>query len=662
MYKFCVFAGTAEGRALTEYLLDRGAAVTACVATDYGEALLSPRPGLTVNAGGLDEEAMVRLLRENAFDLAVDATHPYAAAVTEQIARACGSAGTELLRLLRAEGDGGADALCFPDAAACAAWLAEREGRILLTCGSRELADFAGIPDFARRVWARVLPMERSLALCGEAGLSPGHIIAMQGPFSKELNLALLRSLNIDYLVTKDGGAAGGFPEKADAAREAGAKLLVLGRPPQTEGLSLAETIRTLNRRFGFSPRPRVNLVGIGPGPRAQRTFEAAEAMERADCLIGAKRMLAAAPERPGQRRVEAIAPDAIRAAIDASADCGSFAVLLSGDPGFFSGARKLLPLLADCQVSVLPGLSSLSLLCARFGTSWEDAVFLSLHGRDRDPVPLLRRNRRVFVLVGGTDGMGQLCRRLCAAGLGALQMKVGEDLGYPEERCSAGTAAELAERSFSPLSVALIENPAPDAPVTPGLPDSAFLRGGAESPVPMTKSEVRAVCLSKLRPAADSLCWDVGAGTGSVSVELALLCPGGRVYAVERREDALALLAENRERFHTDNLTVLPGAAPEALATLPAPDRVFIGGAGGRLREILSLALERNPACRIVVTAVTLETAAELTACLRDFDWAETEAVTLNVARSRPAGAYHLLRSENPVTVFTLQGKGRTE
>ncbi|MBR1497294.1 MAG: precorrin-6y C5,15-methyltransferase (decarboxylating) subunit CbiE, partial [Oscillospiraceae bacterium] len=380
------------------------------------------------------------------------------------------------------------------------------------------------------------------------------------------------------------------------------------------------------------------------------------EAIAAADCLIGARRMLDRAA--PGQKRAEAVAPERIVGAIRARPECARFAVLMSGDTGFFSGAKKLLPLLAEAgyAVETLPGLSSLSCLCARLGTSYEDVVPVSLHGRERDIAADLRRHGRVFVLTGGENGAGALCRRLAAAGLGQVRASVGEKLGYPDERVSVGSAAELAGREFDSLSAVLLEHDAPDAVVTPGLPDSAFQR--AEG-VPMTKSEIRALALSKLALTGRAVCWDVGAGTGSVSVEMALLARHGTVCAIERGGAALGALGENLRRFGLDNARIVPGAAPEVCGDLPAPSHVFLGGTGGRAREIIALVLEKNPAARIVAAAVTLETAAELTACLRAFHFAETEAVSLTVARDRKAGPYHLMRGQNPVYLFTMAGGG---
>ena len=173
------------------------------------------------------------------------------------------------------------------------------------------------------------------------------------------------------------------------------------------------------------------------------------------------------------------------------------------------------------------------------------------------------------------------------------------------------------------------------------------------------TKSEVRSVCLSKLRLTERAVCWDMGAGTGSVAVEIARLAKRGTVYAIERSEAALALLRENAARFALENLKIVPGAAPEVCETLPAPTHVFLGGCGGKAREILALILRKNPAVRVVATAVTLETVAELTECMKDFAFAETEVVSVSVARDKKAGAYHLMTGQNPVYVFTMHFGG---
>ena len=656
MYKLCVFAGTTEGRELVEFLSGQDVPVTACVATEYGETLLTPRDNLTISAQRLTGDEMEALFSRENFDMVIDATHPYASVVTENIASACEKSGVPYQRLLRSGCKAGEDAVFVPDIPAAVDYLNGTVGTILLTTGSKELAKYTGIENFADRVYARVLPMEDSLRLCQSAGLKPAHILAMQGPFSVDMNIAMLKSVGAKYLVTKDSGTAGGFDEKVTAARAAGATLVVIGRPPQREGLTLPETIDFLCKKFDLHRKPKVSVVGIGPGSREAMTLEVRRALEEADCLIGAKRMLEAAL-RPGQTVFDAVSPKKIAEYIQNHPEYSRFAVAMSGDVGFFSGTKKLLPLLSDCEVTVLPGLSSLVYLCARLGTSYEDVRPVSLHGREHDIVPDIKKYRRVFILVGGENGMGLLCKQLTQAGLGGVKISAGENLSYPQERITIGTAAELAEKTFDSLSVALIENPDADPVVTHGLPDEAFQR--TES-VPMTKSEVRSVCLSKLALTEHAICWDVGAGSGSVAIEMALKATGGEVYAIERKDTAVELLRENTRRFGLENLTVVPGLAPEVCRELPAPTHVFIGGSAGNMRQILEEILGKNPNARIVATAVTLESIAELTQCMKAIPFAFTEVVSMTVARDRKAGPYHLMMGQNPIFIFTMQGGNR--
>lgn len=662
MYKICVFAGTTEGRELVEFLSTQTVSVTACVATEYGEALLPDAENVKISARRLPVAEIVQMLSEDHFDLVVDATHPYATSITESISTACRSTQTEYLRLLRNESEVSSEVVYVADVEEAVEFLNETEGTILLTTGSKELLHFSRLSHFEDRVYARVLPLEDSLKSCTEAGLKASHILAMQGPFSEELNLATLHAVSASWLVTKDGGKAGGFAAKMSAAQKAGARMVVVGRPAQREGISLADTVELLCSRFGFEWRPQVHILGIGPGSREAMTKEVQQSIANAECLIGAKRMLETV-SAPGQLMYDAIAPEEIADFILSHREYRKFAVLMSGDTGFFSGTKKLVPRLNACDVKVLPGLNSLSYLCARLKTSYEDISVISLHGREHDIVPDIRAKERTFVLVGGKDGMKNLCCTLKDAGLGTARMSIGERLSYPDERITQGTAEELAEGSYDPLSVALIENSLPDAVVTHGLPDHLFQRSTGESGiVPMTKSEVRAVCLSKLRLTEYSTCWDVGAGTGSVAIEMARQAGKGQTFAIERNDNAIELLQQNKQKFGLENLTVISGYAPEVCLGLPAPTHAFVGGSDGRMREILTLLIEKNPNVRIVATAISLESIAELTACIKEFDFSETEVISVQVARAQKAGSYHLMSGQNPIYIFTMQAGGKKE
>ena len=395
----------------------------------------------------------------------------------------------------------------------------------------------------------------------------------------------------------------------------------------------------------------KVYLIGAGMGGPGTMTCQALEAVKACPVLVGARRLLE--PWTADHDCVPLIAAADIAAYI-ARAPLGPVGVLLSGDTGFYSGAKKLWPLLGEHEVVTIPGLSSLTYFCARLQTTWQDVKLVSAHGRDCDLAGEIARNPRTFALTGGATRVGDVCRTLAERGLGDVEVSVGERLGYPDERIVTAPAAELAGEDFDSLAVLLAENPRPAAPPWrgPGLPDAAFLRGD----VPMTKEEVRALALSKLRLEENHIVWDVGAGTGSVSVECALACPRGRVFAVEKKPEALALIGENKARFGVDNLEVVAGTAPEALEGLPAPDRVFLGGTSGNMEEILDAVFRKNPAARVVCTAVTLETVGEAARRFAKLEGADM--VQVSVTRTRPAGPYHLMDAQNPVWLFSGEGR----
>ena len=270
MYNICVFGGTTEGRELVEFLSAQPCNVTACVVTDYAQSLLPASGHVTVSAKKLPAGEIAAMLLSQRFDLVVDATHPYAQSITKSIARACRETGTQYVRLLRKSSAVSPDALYFETTEEAISFLRRTSGRILLTTGSKELSQYAAIEDFSNRVWARVLPLASSLDACQKAGLPPAHIFAMQGPFSAAMNATMLQSITAAFLVTKDGGAPGGFEEKAAGAKQAGAKLVVIGRPPEADaGLSLEETISTLCSRFGFPLTPESSLPASVPAASA---------------------------------------------------------------------------------------------------------------------------------------------------------------------------------------------------------------------------------------------------------------------------------------------------------------------------------------------------------------------------------------------------------
>ena len=654
MYKAIVFAGTTEGYALCEFLAENRVSVYACAATEYGGSLLQENEFLHVSAGRLKTEDMEELFRKENPEIVLDATHPYAAEVTKNIRIACESAGVLYQRILRPEGEKNSEAIYVESTEEAAAFLSGTEGNIFLTTGSKELAKFTGIPDYKERLFARVLSIPSVIRSCAELGIEGKHLIGMQGPFSAEINEAMLRQFQCSYLVTKDTGLAGGFPEKMEACQRCGVTPVIIGRPLKEEGLSLQDARVFLSKMFGFTLSQKISLVGIGMGAEKTLTLEGKKALNEAELLIGAKRMTEAV-QKPGQMVLHEYRSEKIVEYIREHPKYRTVAIALSGDVGFYSGAKKLIDQL-DGNVEVICGISSVVYFMSKIGLSWDDAKIVSAHGRNCNLISLIRHNPKVFSILGTEDGVAVLASRLVYYGMGDVTLYVGENLSYDNEKIVHDKAANLTEYRGDALSVvtACNEKATPMSAVH-GISDGEFLRGKA----PMTKEEVRTVSLSKLRLSEDSVCYDVGAGTGSVSVEMALRAWMGQVYAIEKKEDALALLKENKKKFAVDNLVIIPGVAPEAMTELPAPTHAFIGGSSGNMQDIINLLLEKNPKVRIVINCITLETVTEAMNAIRDFGLEDVDIVQLAAARSKSIGRYHMMMGENPIYIISCSGRG---
>ena len=654
MYKAIVFAGTTEGYALCEFLAENRVSVYACAATEYGGSLLQENEFLHVSAGRLKTEDMEELFRKENPEIVLDATHPYAAEVTKNIRTACESAGVLYQRILRPEGEKNSEAIYVESTEEAAAFLSGTEGNIFLTTGSKELAKFTGIPDYKERLFARVLSIPSVIRSCAELGIEGKHLIGMQGPFSAEINEAMLRQFQCSYLVTKDTGLAGGFPEKMEACQRCGVTPVIIGRPLKEEGLSLQDARVFLSKMFGFTLSQKISLVGIGMGAEKTLTLEGKKALNEAELLIGAKRMTEAV-QKPGQMVLHEYRSEKIVEYIREHPKYRTVAIALSGDVGFYSGAKKLIDQL-DGNVEVICGISSVVYFMSKIGLSWDDAKIVSAHGRNCNLISLIRHNPKVFSILGTEDGVAVLASRLVYYGMGDVTLYVGENLSYENEKIFHDKVANLTEYRGDALSVvtACNEKATPLSAVH-GISDGEFLRGKA----PMTKEEVRTVSLSKLRLSEDSVCYDVGAGTGSVSVEMALRAWMGQVYAIEKKEDALALLKENKKKFAVDNLVIIPGVAPEAMTELPAPTHAFIGGSSGNMQDIINLLLEKNPKVRIVINCITLETVTEAMNAIRDFGLEDVDIVQLAAARSKSIGRYHMMMGENPIYIISCSGRG---
>lgn len=393
-----------------------------------------------------------------------------------------------------------------------------------------------------------------------------------------------------------------------------------------------------------------VTLIGMGSGQPENLTLQGLAALRQADLILGARRLLAVLPAGCTENRAAAYRPDEVAELLQTSG-AENAVLVYSGDTGFYSGASSMMEKLEALGVRarVLPGLSSIQLLAAALGRPWQGWNLVSAHGRTCDPVAECMQGRPTFFLTGGSEDPATLCAQLEAEGFGDVQGVVGQCLGTPEEKLFRGSVKELAAGRFNSLSVLLVEAVEGLPRRAPGLPDEAFERGD----VPMTKQEVRAAVLAKLAVRPEDILWDVGAGTGSVSVELALAAPRGRVYAVECRPEGCALIKANREKFRTRNLVLVEGLAPAALSDLPAPDAVFIGGSKGSLAAIVDAALDKNPDARICVSAIALESlSAAVTALTAKGRTVQVSQIA--VSRAKAVGGLHLMMAQNPIYLIT--------
>ena len=647
--KMMIFSGTTEGHELCRFLSKNSVQAEVFVATEYGAAVMEPMDGITIHEGRLDEKEIAERLTSDT--LLIDATHPYAAEVTDNLRAACAEAGARYERLLR-------PALPFEnceivlDTAAAVDWLNAHPGRVLLTTGSKELEAYTAVQDYRERVFPRVLPTASVLEKCSVLGFPGAHIIAMQGPFSQAMNAALLREIGADILVTKDTGASGGFAEKVAAAKEVSAKVLVIARPREEQGRNQAEMQEFLTDLLGLQPKKMqrtFTIIGAGMGTIDTLTGEAVRALETAEAVFATKRLAALSPKAEVCAFSE-LAEQAIQCTEK------HISLLVSGDVGFFSAAGKLRErLLPHGEVQLVPGLSSMQYMCAKCGISYENLCFKSLHGRSGSILGAVSYHEATFALTGGENNAQTVCKCLTEAGLGDLPVHLGENLGAENERVLHSTAAELAELSCADLAVLLVENPRAVNKNEP-IMDEMLTR----AKVPMTKEEVRWVSVNRLAVRPSDTIWDVGAGTGAVTLELARKAYDGTVYAVECKSEAVVLLHGNRTKLGGYNVKIIEGHAPEVLENLPAPDCVFVGGSGGELREILALAKAKNPAVRVVVNAIALETLFAAQSALQELGFNDIQITQLAATRGRSVGAYTMLTANNPV--FILSGRSINE
>ncbi|MCR5302502.1 MAG: precorrin-6A reductase [Lachnospiraceae bacterium] len=424
--KIMIFSGTTEGRKLSEMLTERGIRHFVCVASKYGNEVMSTDPG-DIHIGRMDADMMIRHMRSKGFsagDVAVDATHPYADEARRNIRGAAGELKCTLIRIKRPSGvvmTAGGGQIAYSSMTELAMSMDDTDGNILLTTGSSELETYSShvSSDTLKRTYVRVIATVESLEKCTAAGVEGSHIIAMQGPFSYEMNRAMMIQYGIRHVITKESGANGGYLQKSEAAKDVGAVCHVITRPDASdEGVDIFEAFRMITGCV-YEPKRSIVIAGGGMGGERGLTKEAEEAIRSADALFGAAGVTG---DISHPRKYDMYLAGDIINVLDKERDIHKAVILFSGDSGFYSGAKNAYKLLKDrykdAQILVLPGVSSVSYLAAKLGISWDDALLRSVHGRDDGPaidslVQDIMRSRKTFVLLSGGRDLPLIAGRL---------------------------------------------------------------------------------------------------------------------------------------------------------------------------------------------------------------------------------------------------------
>ena len=661
MTECIIFSGTTEGRIISDALSVHGIKHIVCVAGTYGEEMMKEDAGRTVHVGRMDEPQMEEFFRSCGLAkdaVIIDATHPYASEVTANIKGSCEQCGLKYVRVVRSgDEDCAAGFPRYANAEDAARALDKTDSNILLTTGSKELGVYSAnvSPEVLSRTYVRVLPSEESLKICEECGIERSHIIAMHGPFSREMNAATIRQFSIGHLLTKESGAAGGFEEKILAARDEGIIAHIIERPSEEEGISAQAAISMMIS--STDPVMKITIAGIGMGNASSMTAEVREAINDADVIFGAERLIEGIVDKKTYPLY--LAGDILP--VLESENPLRPVILFSGDTGFYSGARRMIAALNewrnDADIRVLPGISSVSYLASRLGISYERAVLTSLHGKNDDKnisglIHKLKYTPEVFTLLSGGSDVRRIAAAMKDAGIDGL-IYAGVDLSYEDERIVTMTPDEALVSEYSGMVTAYITNNAPKArPLIPVIRDSDMIRGD----VPMTKECIRHESIIRLGLCEGEVMYDVGGGTGSVSIEAASLSPELKVYVIERKAEAVDLIRENIKKAGLGNIEVVEGEAPDAFEGLPSPDRVFIGGSGGRLSEIIGTLSGRKKGITYVINAVSLETCDEVRKLFSEYGIQDEEILQISVTGVRKAGEHHLMNAQNPVWIFTFK------
>lgn len=687
MKKVIIFGGTTEGRILAETLEAAGVNCVYCVATEYGKEPVKESSFIKIHSGRLDADGMLNLYLEEKPNAIVDATHPFAEIVKKEIETSLFKyEAVPFFRLARDEEQiDYSNCTFFDSVQECAQALKNTTGNIFLTTGSKELPVFCEDESIRERIIARIIPNDESLEICKQQGLKGNQIVAMQGPFSKGMNIACLREFDAGICVLKESGKSGGEANRIEAANACGVKSYVIRRPKETtSAMSFTDVVEDLFKEFGIEKKPTpvlekinsdsitadkkiiVALAGFGMGVGTV-TEEVKSAVAQADYLFGAPRMLIGLDSK-AKKYPYYLAKDILPCMEEIAAGIQfgkkKAVVLFSGDTGFYSGATKLAEALKQTgyiDVKILPGISSINAVAAKANVTWQDGQFLSSHGISEDKwrpelIDAVQHKEYTFVITSGSKDVrdiGDILLALERANKGKFRVFIGTNL-YSNEKIGWYSTEKCSTYNQDGLSTIIIHNRECTPKVlAPALSDDDYIR----DKVPMSKEEIRQLSICRLHLHKDAVVYDIGSGSGSVAVEMARLAPGIKVFAIELKDEACQLIKKNADKYLLENIKIISQAAPDALDNLPAPTHVFIGGSGGRLEDIINKLKSYNSHIRIVINAVTIETVAEINNVLKKFEIVNADVIQVSVSKAKKAGDYSIMQGQNPVYIvsFTL-------
>lgn len=400
-----------------------------------------------------------------------------------------------------------------------------------------------------------------------------------------------------------------------------------------------------------------IYIIGIGISGMDSLANMALEIIENSDVLFGGERQLSYFSDFKGERfAVKSNLKDVVAKIKENKG--GKITVLASGDPGFYGIADYLLKNLPKKDIEIIPNISSMQWAFAKIKETWHDAVIVSSHGRNIERIiEAARHNNKIGIFTSSGDEPKRIAEALLNDGLADFNAYICEDLGSPTEKITACSLDEVRQKTFSPLNIMILMTP-PSPPLSPdfhqqglfGFPDDAFIHAGGL----ITKEEIRAITLAKLRLKDNGILWDIGAGSGSVAIEAGRIAKNGKAYAIEKNAERIDLIKKNIKRFGVTNVDIIHGKAPDILNDLRSPDSVFIGGSSGRLKAILEVCCKRlNTNGRIVINAITLDTLKSATDSLK---WLGMpfDVISVNIARSKDIADSIFFEAQNPVYIIS--------